>query len=405
MEPDGGNAAGAGAGAAEMRGGDSNSNAAGVGDDMDVDGAVASGASPPTNEELTVHDDDLQNSIDSARGAVAEANAAMATMEENDKKIATGMKIAAVFARYRKLRHRVNEENGTDREDFWQHNCRHDPWKSSSAGRGTLLLRDLLHEEIGCDVGLREQLILEAARKSYFYLVRELLCPTPYDEDMDIEGEGHAVAKSPLAVSMNVTDDKRNTILHLAVQGGKAPLVRWLLRHSETYFKSKEMDNWKWNSLLNDNLQTPLSWAIKRGSMKLLNIFLREEQFSVFPSATSYAFDLPHRLGMTEKLDVTDDTSAFVQGEIDLPLLVQKVSTKLRQLVFDNKRRKDNLFQCLAFFDARHHASQAARDAVDKWMRYFHLQNLERDAYMKSDGTDYSLPWIKEVLGGRSCPW
>ncbi len=440
MEPDGGNAAGA----AEVR------SAAGAGDAVDVDGAVASGASPPTNEELTaqlvaategsanMNDDDsadptppaspstdLQNAIDSSRRSVAEANAAMAEMEESDKKVDAdlarineafvklgieptdvglkdlsrpdGMKIAAVFDRYRKLRHRVDEENGTNRWEFWQHGSRRAQWKSPSAGPGTLLLRFVLREEIGCDVGLREELILEAAHKGYLYLVRELLCPTPYD--------GHTVAKSPPAVSMNATDDKRNTILHLAVQGGNAPLVHWLLRYSKTYFQSKEMDRWDWNSALNDNLQTPLSLAIKRGNMRVLNVFLRGELFHIFPSAISYAFDLPHQLGVMEKLDVTDDTSAFVQGDIDVPVLVEKVSTKLQQLV-DDKRHNDGLFQCLAFFEARHHASRAARNAVDKWMRSCHLKHFQLNSYARSDGAEkYSLPRIKEVLGGRSCPW
>lgn len=424
MQSDGRNAAGA----ADMRSGDSNSNAASVGDAMDVDDAVVSGASPPSNEELAVHVDDLQNVILSLRETVAKANAA--EIEENDKKIAAdqaraiaqanealvksgieptdegmnnlprpaGIKIAAVFDRFQKLRHRVDEENGTDRWEFWQHDSRRAQWKSPSAGPGTLLLRFVLREEIGFDVGLREELILAAAHKGYLYLVRELLCPTPYDE-----GEGRTIPKSPPAVSIHVTDDERNTILHLAVQGGSAPLVHWLLRYSKTYFQSKGMDRWDWNSALNDNLQTPLSLAIKRGNMRVLNVFLRGELFYVFPSATSYAFDLPHRLGMMEKLDVTDDTSAFVQGGIDVPLLVQKVSTKLEQLA-DDKRHNDGLFQCLAFFEARHHASRAARSAVDKSMRYCHLRNFNFER-IRSDGTEYSLPRIKEVLGGRSCPW
>merc|ERR1739845_192833 len=91
-------------------------------------------------------------------------------------------------------------------------------------GKGTRLLRKCLAE---CQLtsaaasGQREQLLLRAAHKGYMHLVIELLCPSGvYD------GSG-----SVFPVSTNISDDDKNTILHLAVLSKSVALLKWILRH------------------------------------------------------------------------------------------------------------------------------------------------------------------------------
>ena len=293
--------------------------------------------------------------------------------------------IATVLDRYRDLRHRVDEEKGTSRWKYWQHasaasgNSQLSRWKPPASGRGTLLLRDILREEIGDDVVLREMLLLEAARRGCLYLVRELLCPTPFDQGEKVGSERIKPVKSPTPVSMNSTDDKRNTVLHLAVLGGNAPLVRWLLRYSESYFgfRSKGINHWDWNSTLNGDLKTPLSLAIDCGRLRVLAIFLKVEQIYVLPVVSSCEFSLPMTIQKMKHLDAAEEIGAFENGSIDVQSLVQEVLVKLREKKYEAVAEDSRHISFLTFFEARYQAPSLVRNTVDRWMRYHHVKQVE----------------------------
>ena len=322
--------------------------------------------------------------------------------------------IAAVLDRYRDLRHRVDEENNTSRWKYWQHasatsgNSQVSRWKPPASGRGTVQLRDILREEIGDDAALREMLLLEAARRGCLYLVRELLCPTPYDGGEKVGSERMTPVKSPPPVSMNSTDDNKNTILHLAVLGGNAPLVRWLLRYSESYFgfRSKAMNHWEWNSTLNDDLKTPLSLAIDHGRLGMLAIFLKLEQIHVLPVVPFCGFSLPMAIQKMKCLDAAKVIGTFQDGSIDVHSVMQKVLVKLREKKYEAVAEDSRHISFLTFFEARYQAPSRVRNAVDRWMRYYHVKHSELNLdYHVKDKDKFSLPKIREAFGGLACPW
>ena len=318
--------------------------------------------------------------------------------------------VATVLDRYRDLRHRVDEEKQeTGRWKYWQHasatagNKQISRWKAPASGRGTLLLRDMLREEIGDDAVLREMLLLEAARRGCLYLVRELLCPTPPDFD-----EGKVIdeqLKCPPPVSINVLDGGKNHVLHLAVKSGNAPLVRWLLRHSKTCLESKRTNYWEWNSALNDESESPLTLAIALGRTRVLSPFLKSvEQFYVLPGASMCRFSLPYAIQRMNRLDGAKEMSAFLQGNIYDSSFLQELSSTIKGLRLESEGGENAKFYIIsftAFLGARLQASQHVRDALDRWMRYHHIKNMT----MGTDDELLSLARLKETLGGMFCPW
>ena len=286
--------------------------------------------------------------------------------------------VATVLDRYRDLRHRVDDEKGTSRWKYWQHasatagNKQVSRWKAPASGRGTLLLRDMLREEIGDDAVLREMLLLEAARRGCLYLVRELLCPTPPDFD-----EGKVIneqLKCPPPVSINVLDGGKNHVLHLAVQSGNAPLVRWLLRHSKTCLESKRTNCWEWTLALNDESESPLTLVIARGRTRVLSPFLKSvDQFYVLPGASMCRFGLPYAIQRMDRLDAAKEMSAVVQGSIDDSSFIRELSSTIKESGLESGGENAKFYTISFIYLSRGKAPSIAThsrcNALDRWMR------------------------------------
>lgn len=271
-----------------------------------------------------------------------------------------------------------------------------------NAGTSRVLLRDIVRNGIGPDAALREKLLIEAVHRGYLYVVRELICPT-VDASDDADGEATATPTiTPPPVSIYVTDEKDNNILHLAVLSGIAPLVMWLLRYARDYdSKRREFDLNEWMLSLNGDLQTPFSLAIRRGYLRILNAFLWFDSNRWSDVASILFFDLKDsakRFDFVNELEALAQTGEGVDGIVSMLSEAQKSETD------DTERRvRSYIMGILAVYKARRQANPVVRNAVDSWARCFHLKSID---VRHSDNEDaYSFSWMKKTFGGHLYPW